>query len=178
MPAPPPRALVVLAASLIAHLIRVIGVEDGAARWIKVPCSATSADSSGRARPSGAGRCTRSIFFNDSDLGHRFALVLAASAYGVRTATRVGNSATRETLARVPTSKSLMASRDRDGGDHHAWILYTVDFLPPSFNSARARAGYWACAGLIGFRLAPGWEQFLFLTVDDSDSERQLSEKA
>ena len=87
---------------------------------------------------------------------------------------------TRETLARVRTSKTLMVSATATVAINYAWILYTVDFLPPSFQFYLALgAGYWACAGLIGFRLAQGWEQFLFLTVDDSDSERTgLSEKA
>ena len=98
----------------------------------------------------------------------------------MRTATTVGNSATRESLARVRTSKTLMVSATATVAINYAWILYTVDFLPPSFQFYLALgAGYWACAGLIGFRLAQGWEQFLFLTVDDSDSERTgLSEKA
>ena len=180
MPAPGVRALVVLAATtVIGYLIGVIGFEDGAARWIKVARHAVLVGVVGSAFWSWA--VYKVVFFNDSDLGAiSFALVLAASAYGVRTATAVGNSATRETLARVQTSKTLMVSATATVAINYAWILYTVDFLPPSFQFYLALgAGYWACAGLIGFRLAQGWEQFLFLTVDDSDSERTgLSEKA
>ena len=103
MPAPGVRALVVLAATtVIGYLIGVIGFEDGAARWIKVARHAVLVGVVGSAFWSWA--VYKIIFFNDSDLGAiSFALVLAASAYGVRTATIVGNSATRETLARVRT---------------------------------------------------------------------------
>ena len=196
MPAPGVRALVVLAATtVIGYLIGVIGFEDGAARWIKVARHAVLVGVVGSAFWSWA--VYKVVFFNDSDLGAiSFALVLAASAYGVRTATTapvedniketVRAYKVRERLARVQlrarvrTSKTLMVSATATVAINYAWILYTVDFLPPSFQFYLALgAGYWACAGLIGFRLAQGWEQFLFLTVDDSDSERTgLSEKA
>ena len=168
------RALVVLlATTVIGALIGAIGF-DGAARWTRVAQHAILVGVVASAFWSWA--VYKVVAYSDSDLGAiSFALVLAASAHTVRTALAVGNSASRGApdVVRVRTAKTAMAAATFVVAANYAFILFTVDFLPSSFQFyLMLGAAYWSTAGLVGYRLAQSWEHFLFLSVDDSDSER------